>query len=66
MRDNRGLTALHLAVYCGNVEMAKLLLERGAAVDALDTTGRTSLYYCNFRNSVLITLLLEAGADPTV
>jgi ankyrin repeat protein len=66
MRDNRGLTALHLAVYCGNVEMAKFLLERGAAVDELDTTGRTSLYCCNFRNSVLVTHLLEAGADPTV
>jgi ankyrin repeat protein len=66
MGDNLGLTALHLAVYCGNVEMAKFLLERGAAVDALDTTGRNSLYGCNFRSSVLITLLLEAGADPTV
>jgi ankyrin repeat protein len=40
--DNRGLTALHLAVYCGNVEIAKFLLECGAAVDALDTTGCTS------------------------
>jgi ankyrin repeat protein len=64
MVDNSEQTALHLAVEGGCLQIAKLLLERGATVDATDKRGRTPLHVCNTSALELVTLLLEAGANP--
>ena len=42
-RDNQGRTALHLAAIRGHVEVAKLLLERGADAECTDDDGWTPL-----------------------
>jgi ankyrin repeat protein/truncated hemoglobin YjbI len=44
-RGRYGLTALHYAVRGGKLPLIKLLLERGAAVDALDEDGLTPLLH---------------------
>ena len=45
LRDNFGKTPLHIAAETGNVPMATLLIEGGAAqVDAADVKGRTPLF----------------------
>jgi hypothetical protein len=64
--DKNGLTALHFAAQSGSVQMARLLLESGAAVDATDAKGCTPLLccdnYCNYEE--LSILLLQEGANP--
>ena len=42
-RDNRGRTALHLAVEGAHLGLATMLLDRGAEVDAEDAEGRRPL-----------------------
>src|SRR5262249_55681202 len=44
-RGRYGLTALHYAVRGGNLPLIKLLLERGAPIDALDDDGLTPLLH---------------------
>ncbi|EXU95103.1 ankyrin repeat protein [Metarhizium robertsii] len=59
-----GATALTLAAWFNEEKIAKLLLENGAAVDAMDSDGRTALHvaveggYCD-----LVALLLQNGAN---
>eukprot|EP00276_Gloeochaete_wittrockiana_P008246 CAMPEP_0184655204 /NCGR_PEP_ID=MMETSP0308-20130426/12817_1 /TAXON_ID=38269 /ORGANISM="Gloeochaete witrockiana, Strain SAG 46.84" /LENGTH=1011 /DNA_ID=CAMNT_0027091533 /DNA_START=381 /DNA_END=3416 /DNA_ORIENTATION=+ len=49
----------------GIVEMARLLLESGAAVNAQNKRGYTALHWCVYHNNEeLALLLMEAGADP--
>lgn len=65
-------TALHSAAWRLRHETVKLLLERGAPVDAADGKGRTALmlairgcvdsYWTNRRTPELIEALLQAGA----
>uniref|UniRef100_A0AAV1U4Z4 Ankyrin repeat protein n=1 Tax=Peronospora matthiolae TaxID=2874970 RepID=A0AAV1U4Z4_9STRA len=66
MRDQEGRTALFLATNDELFEIAKLLLENGALMDAQDSTGRSPLHAClrTFpEQSVLVTnLLLSRGA----
>jgi hypothetical protein len=51
----------------GDVEAVRSLLERGAAVDASDETGRTALIAAAYRNHVDVArLLVDAGADVNV
>ena len=42
-RDSSGFTALHIACEDGNVECAKLLMEAGADMNAMDKIGRSAL-----------------------
>ncbi|KAK2812903.1 hypothetical protein FQN50_000924 [Emmonsiellopsis sp. PD_5] len=71
-----GETPLHVASRMGPLGILKFLLERGAEVDALDTWGRTPLYYavhrCRCRNkyegtrALRVRCLLDYNADPNV
>jgi len=60
------MTALHLAVRCGNTEAVRCLLSAGADVNVVDTKyGRTALYYAVERNDVAVAELLASfGASP--
>ena len=67
-RGRYGLTALHYAVRGGKLPLIKLLLERGAAVDALDASGVTPLLHLTKTRSKadpipVMELLAAAGAD---
>ena len=43
--DGRGMTPLHHSCYCGRLETARLLLDRGStAIDEKDRMGRTPLH----------------------
>ena len=63
-----GWAALHLAAAFGTPEAVQLLLERGAAVDAVSTNAQKNqplhAVLALGRNPVTIGMLLEAGADP--
>ena len=43
-------TPLHLAATVGDIEIAKLLLEKRARIDALDIDQETPLYKCAANN----------------
>ena len=60
-----GMTALHWAVYHDDVELAKILLQRGAKAAVENRYGVTPLYLaCLNGNPRLVEELLRAGADP--
>ena len=59
-----GLTALMDAVSQGNVEATKLLLDRGADVNAMDSYGNTALILAaRSLRSDLVRMLIDSGAD---
>ena len=62
-----GFTALHFPAFFGGVEPARLLLERGADVDARGRgwmTGTPLNSAASGRHADVARLLLDAGADP--
>ena len=65
-----GFSALHLAVFGGNEEAVRLLVEKGADVDALATSDIAKVRPLGTAAFVgrpdLEKLLLEAGADPAL
>lgn len=63
---DKGATPLILAVRAGHIEAARLLLERGADVNAAPTPllGPALMPALAKRRIDLIDLLLDAGADP--
>jgi|GEM_PF-777012 len=67
-RDRYGRTPLHYAAAAGRAEVAKLLLERGADVNAKeDKYGDTPLHAAAaFGYAEVARLLLEHGADPSI
>jgi hypothetical protein len=65
--DNNGRTALHLAAFAGQLEAARLLIQHGACLDAVDQQQTTPLMFAVLqRHTALVQLLLEAGADPEI
>jgi ankyrin repeat protein len=58
---------LHLAVRMKNIPMIRLLLEKGADVNAKDEGGKTPLCLAIYtENNEIVKLLLSYGADPNV
>jgi ankyrin repeat protein len=65
-RNDRGWTPLMIAAMAGRVDMAKLLVEKGADVNARSTskTGSTVLCFATESdNPELLALLVDHGAD---
>ena len=60
-----GATALHWAVYRGELETAALLIGAGAKIDVANRNGFTPLTMASlYGNAPMIERLLKAGADP--
>lgn len=67
--DDDGITALGWAAINNDIEVAKLLLARGAVVNHVDKKGMTPLMYAasiDFGDSTMVDLLLKAGASPAL
>ena len=63
-RDAEGRTALHQASAGGHTEEARLLLDRGADVNARTNNGFTPLHFASILGSLaVVELLLDRGAD---
>lgn len=55
--NTSGFTPLHFALDCGHVELARLLIRRGANVKAEATNGNTPLHIAVMKNSNDLELL---------
>ena len=66
LADEGGVTLLDQAVINGRPEIARLLISRGANVNAVDKLGMTPLLYAasiDFGDSSMIDLLIKSGAN---
>jgi len=66
-RSSDGFTALHFAAFFGGPDVTRLLLERGAEVDAVGTgwmTGTALHSAASASHQESAVALLDAGADP--
>ncbi|MCP4377731.1 MAG: hypothetical protein GY794_16335 [bacterium] len=60
-----GITPLHLAAWHGNLDTARLLLARGAKIDAAAKWGITPLHFAAGSGYLkMVKLLIAHGADP--
>jgi ankyrin repeat protein len=67
--DDDGVTLLHAAIDRCREDVARLLVNAGAAVNRQDRWGNTPLWRAIYHApgaASIIELLLERGADPTV
>ncbi len=65
--DDNGFGALYNALYNGNMELAKLLLEHGAAINIQNEQKYTPLLiFAEYDSSEIVEFLLENGADPNI
>ena len=64
-KDNDGQTLLHRAAYRGQAGMVRLLLERGAQVNARDKRQQTPLHQLSYVAQCVeaASILIEGGAD---
>ena len=63
-KDADGRTALHRAAGGGHLAIARLLLEKGADIEAKDKYGTTALHFAaSSGDEGLVRLLIEKGAD---
>jgi hypothetical protein len=62
--DEYGMTPLHYAAFKGHIEIARLLLQNGAEVNAKSNRGSTPLYCAALNGHVdILHLLVKNGAD---
>jgi ankyrin repeat protein len=62
--DVDGHTPLHKAAIYGEEETARLLVQRGAPLEAIDNAGATPLHLAAFEGEeMVVRLMLEAGAS---
>ena len=62
--DKDKLTALHLSVLAGNLEVCKALIANGASVNLKDSKGRTALMLsCSSGNEDICKAILEANPE---
>ena len=73
IQNYKGKTGLHCAAKAGFLNVIKLLLEKGAAIDATDNNGETPLFEAirstiksGEKQRAAIEALLVKGADPNV
>lgn len=60
-------TPLHIAAERGAIEIAKLLIQHGANIDAQSTNGETSLLYAvRVGHDKMVRLFLSHKADPNI
>jgi uncharacterized protein len=65
--DSDGFTLLYETVVNNHPDAARLLIERGSNVNAVDRRGMTPLLYAasaDFGDSAMVDLLLKMGANP--
>jgi ankyrin repeat protein len=63
-KNDQGETALHLAVKSKNQELIKVLIDKGADIEASTNIKATPLHYAaSFANAEIINLLVERGAN---
>jgi uncharacterized protein len=66
-KDDDGVTPLMAASGYGELEMARWLLDRGAAINERDNDGDTALTIsAYYGHDPVVRLLLQRGADPTI
>lgn len=66
VRQKHGYTPFLAAVHAGQVDMARLLLSRGASLNAEYSTGRNALdLACSQGQAAMTRFLLDRGLDPT-
>jgi ankyrin repeat protein len=67
VRQPDGATALHWAAHWSDLDLAELLIRRGAEVNATNDLGVTPLSLaCVNGDASLVRGLLQAGADPNI
>jgi len=67
LKNLKGEAAIHFAVQRENVQFCKRLVARKTEVNLFNTAGTTPLHIaCAAHNLELVTLFLEAGANPNL
>jgi ankyrin repeat protein len=70
MKDNCGLSPLHIAIQVNNCEIVKYLLEKNIDINSVDDNNLTPLHICalvNYENDdKLIKILIESKADVNI
>ena len=65
IKQQDGITLLHVLCRDGNQKLAEELIKRGAEVNLPDNGGRTAIHYAAMSgNRSLVETLLELGANP--
>lgn len=66
-QDKNGQTSLHYVALYGKLNLAKLILEKGATINIFDKYGNNPLWTAVFNargNYEIIKIFLKYGADP--
>lgn len=62
-----GENLLHEAISCNNVNVAKLLIQKGINIDFQDNNGRTPIFYAvNHDNISMVRALLDEQCDLSI